>query len=187
MFAGNEVQSNPVNQAKTREPIKARIECLPCQHSSGRGPGDKCQSLWASWSISSGTQKVWFSGDTGYRSVPSLPDGVDDYGPGRDYPVCPAFRQIGERHGPFDLGLIPIGAYNPRALLSGLHANPFDSVNIFKDTKCQRALAVHWGTWHLTEEPAMEPPILLKHALKKATLSETGIFDVCEPGESLEF
>ena len=27
-----------------------------------------------------------------------------------------------------------------------MHANPFDSVNIFADTKCKRAMGIHWGT-----------------------------------------
>ena len=30
--------------------------------------------------------------------------------------------------------------------MSSMHANPFDSVNIFLDTKCQKALGMHWGT-----------------------------------------
>ncbi len=27
-----------------------------------------------------------------------------------------------------------------------MHANPFDSVNIFLDTRCAKALGMHWGT-----------------------------------------
>lgn len=58
---------------------------------------------------------VSINSDTGYRAVPQLPAGVDDYGEEfKDLPVCPAFKQIGELRGPFDLGLIPIGAYWPR-------------------------------------------------------------------------
>ena len=34
-----------------------------------------------------------------------------------DTGYCPAFYQIGEKLGPFDLSLIPIGAYNPVRLL----------------------------------------------------------------------
>lgn len=64
----------------------------------------------------------------------------------------PAFAEIGELRGPFDLGLIPIGAYDPRWIMSPMHANPYDSVNIFQDTKCKRALGMHWGTWVLTTE-----------------------------------
>ena len=122
----------------------AKIGCLPCQHISARSPWDKARTLWSSWSVESGGKRVYFAGDTGYRSVPDLPDGVNDYGEGHSYPHCPAFAEIGEHRGPFDLGLIPIGAYTPRWIMSPMHANPMDSVNIFQDTKCKKALGMHW-------------------------------------------
>jgi len=118
--------------------------------------------------------------------VPELPSDVNDYDPQFNYPHCPAFKQIGDLRGPFDLGLVPIGAYEPRWIMSPMHANPFDSVNIFIDTKCKRALGIHWGTWVLTEEDVLEPPRLLKQALKWKNLPATGVFDVCDIGESLE-
>lgn len=34
--------------------------------------------------------------------------------------------------------------------MSPMHANPVDSVNIFVDTKCKKAMGIHWGTWVLT-------------------------------------
>lgn len=56
-----------------------------------------------------------FHSDTGYRTVPPSAKGCDDHGPEfKHLPVCPAFKEIGEHRGSFDLGLIPIGAYNPR-------------------------------------------------------------------------
>lgn len=125
--------------------------------------------------------------DTGYRAVPELPDNVDDYAPEYDLPICPAFKQVGEYRGPFDLGLIPIGAYQPRWIMSPMHANPHDSVRIFQDTKCRKALGMHWGTWVLTEEDVLEPPRKLKEALKKHEIPEEGVFDVCDIGESREF
>lgn len=66
------------------------------------------------------------------------------------------------------------------------HANPYDSVNIFIDTKCKRALGIHWGTWVLTEEAVMEPAILLRKALAWKNLPEQGTFDTCDIGESLD-
>ncbi|PNS15739.1 N-acyl-phosphatidylethanolamine-hydrolyzing phospholipase D [Sphaceloma murrayae] len=167
--------------------IEATIQCLPCQHMSARSGWDKSQTLWASWAVTSGTKKLWFGGDTGYRSVPKLPVSEDDYDAKYDFPRCPAFKEIGEHAGPFDVGLIPIGAYVPRHVMSPMHANPFDSVNIFADTRCRRALGMHWGTWVLTEEDVMEPPRLLREALKKKGLGEQGVFDVCDIGESREF
>ncbi|KAJ5812235.1 N-acyl-phosphatidylethanolamine-hydrolyzing phospholipase D [Penicillium riverlandense] len=167
--------------------ITARISCLPCQHTSARTPFDKAATLWASWSVSSGGKSVYFAGDTGYRSVPRLPKGVDDWGSEFAHlPVCPAFKQIGELRGPFDLGLIPIGAYKPRHVLSPVHSNPYDSVEIFKDAKCKKAIGIHWGTWAVAEENVLEPPQLLKKAMAKSGLSET-LFDVCDIGESRQF
>ncbi|KAL9638452.1 MAG: hypothetical protein Q9204_001494 [Flavoplaca sp. TL-2023a] len=172
---------------KSDNQMVARIGCLPCQHTSARSGFDKGCTLWASWSVESGGKKVWFGGDTGYRSVPELPKDVDDYGPEHNYPHCPAFKQIGDLRGPFDLGMIPIGAYDPRWIMSPMHANPFDSVNIFKDTQCKRAMGIHWGTWVLTEEDVLEPPMLLKRALERSGIAKEGVFDVCDIGESREF
>ncbi|KAF9696916.1 hypothetical protein EKO04_005087 [Ascochyta lentis] len=167
--------------------MSATIGALPCQHVSARTPFDKCKTLWASWSVESGGSKVYFAGDTGYRTVPSLPPTTDDYGPEFSHlPVCPAFAQIGTHRGPFDLGLIPIGAYEPRWLFSAMHANPKDSVNIFVDTKCRTALGMHWGTWVLTEEDVLEPPRKLREALAWKQIAEER-FAVCDIGETREF
>ncbi len=180
--------------------ITAKVSCLPCQHGSGRGILDQNSTLWCSWAVSSGepARSVWFGGDTGYRTVGRPPPGGGGGGggeEGEDYdceafaalPSCPQFRRIGERAGPFDLGLIPIGAYAPRHLFSCVHANPADAVEILRDTRCRRAMAIHWGTWVLTAEDVREPPRLLRAALARRGLPETGLFDVCDAGESREF
>ncbi|KAL2114238.1 hypothetical protein VUR80DRAFT_10025 [Thermomyces stellatus] len=175
---------------KTSAPreITARISCTPSQHTSARGIFDRDTTLWCSWGVYTGGRSVWFGGDTGYRRVPRIPESVDDYGPEYEsLPRCPQFKQIGELRGPFDLGLIPIGAYYPRHPFSRMHSNPFDAVEIFSDTRCNRAMGIHWGTWALTMEEVFEPPMLLKAALKRKGLPETGTFDVCDIGESREF
>ncbi|KAH6975588.1 beta-lactamase superfamily domain-containing protein [Ilyonectria destructans] len=171
------------------EKITAKVSCLPCQHSSARGIFDTDTTLWCSWAFRSGSKSVWFGGDTGYRAVPKdLAAGTDDYGAEYEsLPRCPQFKQIGTYRGPFDLGLIPIGAYYPRTLCSSVHANPFDAVEIFQDTRCKRAMGIHWGTWALTLEEVLEPPLLLKEALKRKGLDEVGVFDVCQIGESRNF
>lgn len=179
-----EVVFAPANEKE----ISATLSCLPAQHGSARTGWDRSRMLWAGWSIQSGGKSLYFVGDTGYRTVPELPPSEDDYGEAHsDLPVCPAFKQIGELRGPFDLGLIPIGAYEPRFLFSSLHGNPYDAVNIFIDSQCRKALAMHWGAWVLTEEDVMEPAKKLKDALKWKGLPEEGAFDVCNIGESREF
>lgn len=182
------VSSEASTSPETDSSITARISCLPCQHTSGRSGFDEGTTLWASWAVAAGGKSVYFAGDTGYRYVPAIPEGDDDYGPNYAHlPRCPVFKQIGQFRGPFDLGLIPIGAYDPRYLLSAMHANPFDSVEIFKDTQCRRAMGMHWGTWALSAEDVLEPPKLLKQALKKSGIPEENVFDVCDIGESREF
>ncbi|KAK7747329.1 hypothetical protein SLS53_001582 [Cytospora paraplurivora] len=192
--------------------ITATISCLPAQHMSSRYGFDQNLTLWCSWAVKSTgtsqpqqtqqrggvtspspqqqprpvTKSVYFGGDTGYRAVPQLPATADDHG--EEYahlPTNPDFRAIGELRGPFDLGLIPIGAYAPRYLMSHMHADPFDAVDIFRDTRCTRAVAIHWGTWALTTEPVTEPPGLLREALRRRGIEEEGVFDVCDIGETL--
>ncbi|KAG9191944.1 hypothetical protein G6011_10678 [Alternaria panax] len=189
---GESVGSLSVNFPDTRKDggIEATIGALPCQHISARTPFDKAKTLWASWSVESGGAKVYFAGDTGYRTVPSsIPTTEDDYSAAYSHlPTCPAFSQIGQYRGPFDLGLIPIGAYEPRWMFSNVHANPKDAVNIFADTKCKRALGMHWGTWVLTEEGVMAPPKELQEACKwKGIKGGKEGFGICDIGESIEF
>jgi N-acyl-phosphatidylethanolamine-hydrolysing phospholipase D len=172
----------------TPEAMAADIACTPCQHTSARHLLDKDTTLWCSWAVKSGGRSVWFGGDTGYRQVTEvLPDGVDDYGTQFAHlPRCPQFKAIGAIHGPFDLGLIPIGAYHPRAAFSAMHANPFDSVEIFADVAAKRALGIHWGTWALTLEEVLDPPRQLRAALRRKGIAETGVFDVVDIGETTE-
>ena len=183
--------------------ITARISCLPSQHIANRGLFDRGCTLWASWSVTSTATpqptstnpptpprpiSIYFAGDTGYRSVPRDSTPENDYSPAYAHlPHCPAFAAIGAHRGPFTLGLIPIGAYAPRWIMSPMHANPRDSVEIFLDTKCDRALGMHWGTWVLTEEDVLEPPRQLREALKLKGVEEEGRFDVVDIGEGREF
>ncbi|CDO77600.1 hypothetical protein BN946_scf184936.g25 [Trametes cinnabarina] len=157
------------------------VTCTPAQHTANRGAFDRWRTLWASWAVEqvSPTGKgsnVYFAGDTGYRTVRG---GEDE----DKVPRCPAFAEIGEKLGPFDLALLPIGAYAPRAMWSNLHASPSDAVQIFKDVRARRALPMHWGTWTLTIEPPLEPPELLKKECAKEGLAE-GTFDVTGLGET---
>lgn len=113
---------------------------------------------------------------------------MDDYAPPHDkLPTNPQFAQIGKLRGPFDLGLIPIGAYAPRAAFSGVHGNPFDAVEMFRDTRCRRAVGIHWGTFVLTTEELREPPRLLREALRRRGIAEEGVFDVSRIGETREY
>ena len=111
------VPLSPAEQGATTAPVKGPfvLTCTPSQHTSNRGAFDRAHTLWASWAVSEelpaeasesepkrAPRKVYFGGDTGYRTVFESED--EDA-----VPRCPAFREIGERFGEFDLALLPIG------------------------------------------------------------------------------
>jgi len=158
-----------------------RLSCTPSQHVSGRTALDRWNALWGAWVVDdlNSHKKVYFAGDTGYRTVR---DGEDE----DKVPVCPAFAEVGERFGGADVALLPIGAYASRAMWSNLHASPADAVRMFKDVRAKKALAMHWGTFVLTAEPVLEPPQLLKKECERAGL-EADEFLVPALGETVFF
>ena len=80
--------------------------------------------------------RFWFTGDSGY---------------------CSVFPEIGERLGPFDLSLIPTGAYAPRWFMKPQHTDPGEAVAIHQEVRSMRSVACHLATFALTDEPMDEP------------------------------
>lgn len=123
-----------------------RITCAPTQHFSSRSPFDRGYDLWCAYAIEElhgSHKKLFFAGDTGYRSVhdPNLTREQEDA-----LPTCPAFKQVGGLIGPFDLALLPIGLCEPRVFMSKIHANSWDSIRIHQDLQSRRSIGMHWGT-----------------------------------------
>jgi N-acyl-phosphatidylethanolamine-hydrolysing phospholipase D len=127
------------------------LSCLPCIHFSGRTPFDRNATLWCSWSIVAPALKVFFAGDTGYGSV---------------------FAETGARHGPFDLALVPIGAYEPASIMRPVHCDPEEAVSLGRDVRAATLVAMHWGTIVLTDEPPFEPPERFRAAASRAGFSD---------------
>jgi N-acyl-phosphatidylethanolamine-hydrolysing phospholipase D len=123
-----------------------KITATPAQHFTARTPFDRNRGHWCGWVIEGGGNKLWHAGDSGY---------------------CPAFRKIGERYGPIDFGMIPIGAYQPRRIMKPMHMNAEEAVQAFEDARCQQAAGMHWGTFVLTDEPMSEPPIRLRREIER--------------------
>jgi N-acyl-phosphatidylethanolamine-hydrolysing phospholipase D len=127
-----------------------KVIAVPVQHWSQRGLFSRNKTLWAGWVIDSNGFRFIFVGDTGYT---------------------PYFKEIGEKLGPFDLAAIPIGAYEPRWFMARHHVNPEESVQIHKDIGSKKSVAIHWGTFILTDEPLDEPPKRLAAALRENAIS----------------
>lgn len=139
--------------------------CTPTQHFSGRGLFDRNKTLWSGWAVLGSNRRFWFAGDTGYFS---------------------AFKQIGERYGPFDLAAIPIGAYNPAWFMNPMHVDPEQAVQVHQDIQAKQSLGIHWGTFLLTDEPVDEPPKLLQRAVNELGLRKES-FITLKHGETKTF
>ncbi len=141
------------------------VTAVPIQHWSKRSLFSRNKTLWAGWVIRSSTANFFFAGDTGY---------------------CPVFKEIGDRLGPFDIAAIPIGAYAPRWFMAPQHVNPEEAVKIHLDIKSKKSVAIHWGTFILSDEPFDEPPKKLADERQKAGLPENA-FMLLKHGETVVF
>jgi L-ascorbate metabolism protein UlaG (beta-lactamase superfamily) len=142
------------------------ITATPAQHFSGRGLTDGNRTLWASWVIRSSTSRIFFSGDSGYF------DG---------------FRQIGLRHGPFDLTLLENGAYNED--WADVHMHPEQTLQAHLDLCGAVLLPIHNGTFdlalHAWTEPLERISTLAAHAgvsLRTPCFGER--LDIRQPAET---
>jgi len=140
-----------------------KVHSVPIQHFSNRTLFDRNETLWSGWVIESKLGKIFFAGDTGYS---------------------PIFKEIGHRFGPIQISIIPIGAYKPRWFMSPVHVDPPEAIKILKDTHSQIAIAGHWGTFKLSDEPLGEPPAYLRKALREDGIEE-GQFITMKFGETL--
>ena len=87
--------------------------------------------------------RLYFAGDTGYRTVP-VPNPTPEET--EQQPHCPVFSTIGTLLGPFDLALLPIGLFLPRNIMSPVHCCPEDSVCVARDVGAKRSIGMHYGT-----------------------------------------
>ena len=125
------------------------LTCTEARHFSGRFLA-RNTTLWASWVIAGPRHRVFFGGDTGYT---------------------PAFAGIGARFGPFDLTLLPIGAYNDA--WRPIHMDPEEAVRAHGDLGGRVLLPVHWATFNLAFHRWAEPAQRLLAAAERSGATVT--------------
>ena len=143
----------------------ARLQALPIRHWTRRRLFDARRRLWCSWGIRGGDRAVYFGGDSGY---------------------CPGFAEIGERAGPFDIALLPIGAYEPRWFMKPSHMNPEEAAQACRDARATAMVGMHWGTFRLTDEPPLEPPVRARRAWADLGLPADDLY-IPALGQTLRF
>lgn len=141
-----------------------RITATPAQHSARRSPWDGDRTLWAGYWIAAEAGTVFFAGDSGYG---------------------PHFRMIRARLGAPDLALLPIGAYEPRALMKRQHMNPAEAVAAHGELGARRSLGIHFATFRLTDEGHHRPAADLARARAAAGLAASA-FVAPRFGETVE-
>lgn len=146
------------------------LHLVPVQHWSARGIHDRFDTLWGGWMVRTPASapkpfSFFFAGDTGYSKD---------------------FADIGAKFGNVDLALLPIGAYAPRWFMRGQHIDPAEAIKIHRDLKASHSIAIHWGTFELTDEALDEPPALLAREMQQAGMPVKD-FSVLRHGETRRF
>ena len=128
-----------------------KITFLPAVHWSKRSFTDTNKTLWGNFLIEYNGIKLLFGCDTGVGKV---------------------YKDIGNKYGPIDLTFINIGAYNfypimPYKDKSVYHTNPEEALDVAKNLNSKKVIGMHWGTFVLSLEPIMEPPVRFKASAEK--------------------
>jgi L-ascorbate metabolism protein UlaG (beta-lactamase superfamily) len=141
---------------------ETQVTFTPTQHFSSRGLFDRNKSLWGSYMIRNRGHLIYFGGDAGYSIH---------------------YAEINARFGPADLAFLPIGAYEPNWFMGPVHMNPAEAVKAHKNLASRQSVAIHFGTFRMTEEAIDRPVLDLKEALASQGLAEHD-FAVLEEGRT---
>lgn len=125
-----------------------KIVYTPAQHGSGRGFRDQNCALWGGFSILTEKDHCFFAGDTGYSNH---------------------FKEIKNRLGAPRIALLPIGAYEPRALMQYMHMNPEDAFHAHQDLHAKFSMAIHYHSFQLTDEDRQQPEQHLHHIIQHSS------------------
>jgi L-ascorbate metabolism protein UlaG (beta-lactamase superfamily) len=142
---------------------RLNITFTPARHFSARSLFDRDRTLWGGfWIDTAGAPSVYFAGDTAM--------GVH-------------FDFIRQRLGSPDLALLPIGAYEPRWFMSEVHMNPAEAVEAHRLLGARQSLAMHYGTFQMSDEPFDGPLKELAVAKQRAGISDAD-FGIPQVGET---
>lgn len=106
-----------------------KITFLPSQHFSARGITDRNRTLWGGFAVEIADKTIYFAGDTGIG------------------PFSTKIREQFPRG--FDIGFLPIGAYNPRWFMAAMHTSPCEGMQMQKELGINQVLGIHYGTFPL--------------------------------------
>lgn len=126
---------------QTHEVDGVAITLVPARHWSMRAPWNKNDTLWGGYVIRTREGTAYHSGDTAFGEH---------------------FGEIAQRMGTIDWAMLPIGGYSPRWFMEPQHVDPIEAARGFAALGARNLLAMHWGTFRLTDEAIGEPPERLR-------------------------
>ncbi|MFE9204929.1 MBL fold metallo-hydrolase [Micromonospora sp. NPDC007230] len=172
---------------------------VPVHHWSRRTLFDGCQSLWGGWMLEADAGPA---APAGAAPAGAAPAGADPVGPAAgagagptagagplrvffagDSAYGPYFAEIGRRHGPVDLALMPVGAYLPRWFMKPLHMSPPEAVRACGDLGARRMATMHWGAFALSAEAPLAPLEQARQAWQASARAAEDLWDLAV-GES---
>jgi len=133
-----------------------RITLVPAHHWSMRTPWDRNRRLWGGFVYESKETSLYHSGDTAFNEA--------------------MFRTIHDHFPNIGWAMLPIGAYDPEWFMQSQHIGPEDAVRAFQILGAKKFVAMHWGTFALTDEPLNEPPLRTRAGWEKAGLPPGSLF-----------
>jgi L-ascorbate metabolism protein UlaG (beta-lactamase superfamily) len=118
------------------------VTLVPAFHWSRRTPWDKNQALWGGYVLQHAHHTLYHSGDSA----------MGDH-----------FGEIGEKFR-IDEAFLPIGAYQPEAIMKSNHINPLEALEACTMLRAKTLIPIHYGTFRLSDESLDEPLEWLKTA-----------------------
>lgn len=163
------VSRNKITELSWHESVSykgTKFTAAPAQHFSGRSLFDRNQTLWVSWILEGKSEKIYYSGDSGYG---------------------PHFKEIGDQYGPFHYAFIENGQYNFR--WPDVHMHPEETLQAHLDLNAETFIPVHWGMFdlslhHWTEPVARTHHIARSWEIPMLTPKLGEIVDTSKPGST---
>ncbi len=119
------------------EGAELEITSLPARHFSGR-TFRRMETLWASFVLRGARHKIYYGADSGWWE---------------------GFQEIGAAHGPFDLTMLEIGAYD--VLWQSIHLGPDGAARAYRalggPERAGMLMPIHWGLFNLALHAWQQP------------------------------
>lgn len=150
----------------TVERAGVRLTALPVRHPGARYAldGPWMQRSAVSWLIEYDGLRVYFAGDTALDEA--------------------MFREIGERVGPIDLALLPIGPVEPADFARGTHLDGAQAVTAFQALGARHFMPIHFDTFAHGVDPPGLAVERLQEAVRRSGIEEASVH-VLAPGVCL--